>query len=184
MRLYGTQLVSLSAVAAQHATGYSLSHSQLLRMVNLRAFFANIVPSQHAGDAITLIASLALMLWVGKHGRTIGREHQFALAVAFSVLVSYHLFVYDLSILLVPLMAILAVAERGQSRAAEAAIPILLVAVPVGILWRPFLLALPLIVFLLTITRTFCRGPEAGRPQAEEEPPSGSTVSAFEIPPI
>ena len=177
MRLYGIHLVSLSAVAAQHAAGYSLSNSQLLRMVNLRAFFANIVPSQHAGDAITLIASLALMLWVGKR-RTIDREHQFALAVAFSVLVSYHLFVYDLSILLIPLMAILAVAERGQSRAAEAAILILLVAVPAGILWRPFLLALPLIAFLLIMIRTFCRELEGRRPQAEEESPSCSVVSA------
>src|SRR5207247_3125358 len=54
MRLYGTQLVFLSDVAAQHATGYSLSHSQLLRMVNLRAFFAYIVPSHHAGDGLRL----------------------------------------------------------------------------------------------------------------------------------
>ena len=162
MRIYGAHLISLSAVAAPEA-GYSLSQSQSQRMVNLRAFFANVLPGAHAPGVVTLIASLALLLWVAKRGRAIGRKHQFALTVAFSVLVSYHLFVYDLTILLIPMMAALGLAEQGESRAAKTAVLIPLLAVPVGLLWRPFLMALPLLAFLLAITRAFGAQTDSGR---------------------
>src|SRR2546425_894435 len=84
--------------------------------------------------------AIALLLWVAKRGRAFGRNHQYALTVAFSVLVSYHLFVYDLTILLIPMMAALGLADQGESRAAKTAVLIPLLAVPVGLLWRPFLM--------------------------------------------
>lgn len=132
-------------------------------MVNLRAFFANLLPGTHAPEVVTLIASLALLLWAAKRGRAIGRKYQFALAVAFSVLVSYHLFVYDLTILLIPMMAALGLAEQRQSRAAKTAVLIPLLAVPFGLLWRPFLMALPLLAFLFAIIRTFDAQTDSGR---------------------
>jgi hypothetical protein len=152
LAVYGSHLLSLSTVTRQE-TGYSISQSQARRMVSLRALFANILPSAHI--AITLLASIALLLWVAHRGRLLGRKYQFALAVAFSVLVSYHLFVYDLTILLIPMIAALELAGNGESRTAQAAVLIPLLATPVGILWRPFLLALPLLAFLYMIARAF-----------------------------
>jgi hypothetical protein len=154
LRIYGSHILSLSAVAGQE-TGYSLSASQSQRMVSLRALFTNILPSGHLAQIITLLASIALLLWVAGRGRTRCRKQQFALAVVFGVLVSYHLFVYDLTILLIPMVAALELTGDGRSRSAQAAILIPLLAVPMGILWRPFLLALPLLAFLFAITCAF-----------------------------
>ncbi len=152
--VYGSHVLSLGAVSGQE-TGYSLSASQSQRMVSLRALFTNILPSGHLAQIITLFASIALLLWVASRGRTLGRKHQFALAIAFSVLVSYHLFVYDLAILLIPMVAALELTRDTQSRAAQAAILIPLLTVPAGILWRPFLLSLPLLAFLFAMTYAF-----------------------------
>ena len=154
LRVYGSHILSLGAVSGQE-TGYSLSASQSQRMVSLRALFTNILPSGQLAQIITLLASIALLVWVASRGRTLGRKHQFALTIAFSVLVSYHLFVYDLAILLIPMVAALELTGHTQSRAAQAAILIALLAAPVGILWRPFLLALPLLAFLFVITDAF-----------------------------
>lgn len=178
LRVYGSHVLSLSAVAGQE-TGYSLSASQSQRMVSLRALFTSILPSGHLAQIITFLASIALMLWVASRGRRLGRNHQFALAVAFSVLVSYHLFVYDLTILLIPMVAALELTRDTQSRAAQAAILILLLAVPVGILWRPFLLALPLLAFLFAITCSFrMHSEQAGEELVEE----GSYVALDGVP--
>ena len=154
LAVYGSHLLSLSTVTRQE-TGYSISQSQARRMVSLRALFVNILPSAHIAQAITLLASIALLIWVAHRGRLLGRKYQFALEVAFSVLVSYHLFVYDLTILLIPMIAALELAGNGKSRTAHAAVLIPLLATPVGILWRPFLLALPLLAFLYMIARAF-----------------------------
>lgn len=155
MRLYAVHLLSLSGLATQEAGYYSLSYA-LPRMMNLRGFFVNVVQVPHLAGPVTIITSLALLLWVAKRGRAIGRTRQFALAVAFSVLVSYHLFVYDLTILLIPMMAALGLAkQRDSTRAAKTAVLIPLIAVPVGLFWRPFLVAVPLLAFLWILTRAF-----------------------------
>ena len=145
-------------------------------MVSLRALFTNILPSGQLAQIITLLASIALLVWVASRGRTLGRKHQFALAIAFSVLVSYHLFVYDLAILLIPMVAALELTRDTQSRAAQAAILIPLLTVPVGILWRPFLLALPLLAFLFAITCAFRMHSE----QAGEELVEGGNYAALD----
>jgi hypothetical protein len=164
LAVYGSHLLSLSTMTRPE-TGYSISQSQARRMVSLRALLANTLPSTHIAQAITLLASIALLLWVARLGQVLGRKYQFALAVALSVLVSYHLFVYDLTILLIPMIAALELAKNEGSRTAHAAVLIPLLATPVGILWRPFLLALPLLAFLYMIARAF-RG-HAGKSGAE-----------------
>jgi hypothetical protein len=175
LRVYGSHVLSLGAISGQE-TGYSLSASQSQRMVSLRALFTNILPSGQLAQIITLLASIALLVWVASRGRTLGRKHQFALAIAFSVLVSYHLFVYDLAILLMPMVAALELTRDTQSRAAQAAILIPLLTVPVGILWRPFLLALPLLAFLFAITCAFRMHSE----QAGEELVKGGNYAALD----
>jgi hypothetical protein len=114
-----------------------------------------VLPIAHVAEAATIITSIALLLWTAKQGRAISPKYQFALAVAFSVLVSYHLFVYDLTILLIPMLAAFYMAQRKRSSVVEAAVLIPLVAVPIGLLWRPFLLAVPVFAFLLMIAHVF-----------------------------
>jgi Glycosyltransferase family 87 len=160
MRLYVTHLMSLSAFAPQEAGYYSLTYS-LPRMMNLRGFFVNVLPP-HVAEAVTLIASLALFSWVTRRGRMMACEHQFALAVACSVLVSYHLFVYDLAILLIPMMAIMELIRVRQSWVAYSAVLIPLLVVPLGYLWRPYLTVLPLLAFLLIVSNKFGRRSEHG----------------------
>lgn len=178
MRIYGLHLVSLSSIAAQES-GYSLSHSQSYRMVNLRAFFANILPGSQANAVVTLIASFALLLFVAGRGRAITLSHKFAIAVAFSALVSYHLFVYDLAILLIPMMAALGLAKTRNSMVAKTAVLIPLLAVPVFLLWRPFMLALPLLAFLLAIDRAFVASVEGEHDQNVDE--GGSAINAVSV---
>ncbi len=154
IQLYAAHLLSLSGLAAQEAGYYSLSYA-VPRMMNLRGIFANLVTVPHWGERLSIAASFVLLLWVAKRGRAITPKHQFALAVACSILVSYHLFVYDLSILLIPMMAVLGIAEQDDSRMAKIAVLTPLVCVPIGLLWRPFLVAVPLLVFLWMLTRVF-----------------------------
>ncbi len=154
IHLYAAHLLSLSGLATQEAGYYSLSYA-VPRMMNLRGLFANLVPVPHWGEGLSIVASLLLMLWVAKCGRAMTPKHQFVLAVACSILVSYHLFVYDLSILIIPLMTATGLAEQCDSTIAKIAVLIPLVCVPSGLLWRPFLVAVPLLVFLWTLTRVF-----------------------------
>jgi hypothetical protein len=154
MRLYAAHLLSLSGVAGQEAGYYSMSHL-IPRLMNLRGFFMNIVRTPHFAQALILISSLVLLGWVARRGFRITRKHQFAIAVAFSVLVSYHLFLYDLTILLIPMMAALAFTEQQNSRLATTAVLLPLIAVPVCLLWHPFLFALPLLVLLWILMYLF-----------------------------
>ena len=122
-------------------------------MVSLRALFANLLGSGRVAQTLTLALSVALLIWAGSQGRKLAARQQFALAVGFSVLVSYHLFVYDLALLLIPLAAALELALKTDSPYAQAAVLIPLIAVPLGVLWRPFWIALPALAFLMALER-------------------------------
>ena len=152
LNLYAMRVLSLGGVAGSEA-GYAISTSQLRRMVSLRALFANLVASGQLAQIVTLVLSVALLVWAGRQGRDLGVRQQFALALGFSVLVSYHLFVYDLALLLIPMTVVLELALKTDSRNAQAAVLIPLIAVPLSVLWHPFLLALPLLVFLIMLER-------------------------------
>jgi hypothetical protein len=152
LNLYAMRLLSLGGVVGSEA-GYSISTSQLRRMVSLRALFANLLGSGRVAQTLTLALSVALLIWAGSQGRKLAARQQFALAVGFSVLVSYHLFVYDLALLLIPLAAALKLALKTDSPYAQAAVLIPLIAVPLGVLWRPFWIALPALAFLMALER-------------------------------
>lgn len=161
LNVYAMRLASLGGVTGSTA-GYAISTSQLRRMVSLRALFGNALASGPLARVLTLAVSVALLIWTALQGRRLAARQQFVLAIGFSVLVSYHLFVYDLALLLVPLAAALELALKRDSRYAQTAVLLLLVAVPLGVLWRPFLLALPLSAFLILLARAL-REPDQNR---------------------
>jgi Glycosyltransferase family 87 len=152
LNVYTMRLLSLGGVAGSEA-GYAISTGQLRRMVSLRALFANLVAGGRLAQILTLVLSFVLLIWAGRQGRRLSARLQFAFAVGVSVLVSYHLFVYDLALLLISMSAVLELALKTDSRNAQVAALIPLIAVPLGVLWRPFLLALPLLVFLIMLKR-------------------------------
>ncbi len=155
MRLYSRHLLSLGALAPQEAGYYSLTYA-LPRMMNIRGFFLNVVQNAHIGLACTLISSFILLIWVAWAGHTFERTQQFVLAIAFSVLVSYHMFIYDLTILLIPMAAALEMINHKLWRP-QAAVLLPLLGVPITYLWKPYLAAIPLMAFLALIA--YCLRP-------------------------
>ena len=162
MSLYSRHLLSLGGLAPQEAGYYSLTYA-LPRMMNIRGFFVNVVQDAHIGLACTLISSLVLLIWVAWAGHSFERKQQFVLAVAFSVLVSYHMFIYDLTILLIPMAAALEMLDLKLWRP-QAAVLLPLLGVPITYLWKPYLAAIPLMTFLVLIA--YCL-----RPRGSHVPP-------------
>jgi glycosyl transferase family 87 len=151
MRLYCTHLLSMS-ISPQE-----LVYAQpIARMVNFRGLVASALPHSHtAAQLITAIISIALLIWTAHRARSLNSTEQFSLAVCASVLVSYHLFVYDLSILVIPMMTALGMMNEKPSTQVAFAFPILLVAVPVFLLGNLlYLMALPICAFLFALSAT------------------------------
>jgi hypothetical protein len=99
---YAKELISMSArLSADGQVRYGI-HPDL--MMNLRGFVYLIghrILSGGAIQAITAVFSLAVLLWAAR------RKPSFPLAVTVAVLVSYHCFVDDAALLLIPLAVII-----------------------------------------------------------------------------
>ncbi len=67
------------------------------RMPNLYGLFFTLTPTNRLATALTLIASLALLAWAAT------RRASFPLALLVALLVSYHLYPCDLTLLLLPI---------------------------------------------------------------------------------
>ena len=67
------------------------------RMANLYGLFFTLTPTNHLAIVLTAIASIALLAWAAT------RRPSFPLALIIALLVSYHLYPCDLTILLLPL---------------------------------------------------------------------------------
>jgi len=149
MRLYCAHLLSMS-ISPQEAV-YA---QPIERMVNIRGLVASALPHSHAGaQAITVIISIVLLIWTAHRARSLNSTEQFSLAVCASVLVSYHLFLYDLSILVIPMMTALGLMNRKLSTQIAVAFLVLLVAVPAFLLGNSlYLMALPLCAFLFALS--------------------------------
>jgi hypothetical protein len=159
MRLYCTHWLSMSISPPEPTYAQPIA-----RMVNIRGLVASALPHSHAtAQLITMVISIALLIWIAYRARSLNSTGQFSLAVCAGVLVSYHLFVYDLSMLVVPLMTALGLMKGQFSTQVAAAFLILLVAVPAFLLGHLlYLMALPPSAFLFalsaTLTRRDCTG--------------------------
>jgi hypothetical protein len=155
MRLYCTHLLSMSISPQEPAYAQPIA-----RMVNIRGLVASVLPHSHtAAQLITVILSFAILIWTAHRARSLKSTEQFSLAVCASVLVSYHLFIYDLSILVIPLMTALSLTSGKPSRQVAVTFIILLLAVPAFLLGNVlYLMALPLCAFLFALSATLTIG--------------------------
>jgi hypothetical protein len=139
------------------------------RMPNLYGFFYMLSAGHHWGVILTAISSLLLLLWAAR------KPASLPLAALVALLVSYHLYIHDLSLLLLPLSLLVSqqlaagsIAPHDRRRlAGVSALAILLIS-PVTIFlissnWLP-LLAIPIAVLTLTL------GPTLRQSTTEEAP--------------
>lgn len=75
------------------------------RMVNLRAVFFRFAPNQ--ATVMTVAASIFILAITAYCGKKRGREWRITAAIIAAALVSYHFYIHDLSVLLVPLTAVI-----------------------------------------------------------------------------
>jgi hypothetical protein len=144
-------------------------------MANLRGLFFGLLGDRLPAfwiQVLTIVTSVPVLLWVAFAIR--GKQRgagAFVLAITASLIVSYYLFIHDLSVLLIPIVVtldrfILAGAERPATtldRASGWMSAALLVA-PMCIFLIPdhfYLVALPLCAFMVILIRGFPREPQA-----------------------
>ena len=144
-------------------------------MANLRGLFFGLLGDRLPAfwiQVLTIVTSVLVLLWVAFAIR--GKQRgagAFVLAITASLIVSYYLFIHDLSVLLIPIVVtldrfILAGAERPAitlDRAAGWMSATLLIA-PLCIFLIPdhfYLVALPLCAFMVILIRGFPREPQA-----------------------
>lgn len=146
-RVYAHELVSMSAhLSADRELRYGI-HPNL--MVNLRGFLYATAYGRLSQTAIQFmgaILSIAALLWSST------KRPSFPLAIAVSVLVSYHCFMYDATLLLIPLVA-LAAAESTRRVGVACA----LLASPTIFLYtghRFYLIVLPLSVLIVVLAQS------------------------------
>lgn len=140
-------LRSLAFMSRQTAseTTYAMFSAQ---MPNLYGFFHSILPGS-PGYLLTAVGSLAVVLWAAT------RKPSLPLALLAGMLVSYHLYLYDLTLLLLPVGLILdaELAGRGNSPALYAST--LLLAAPLLRFYISlnfeYLFAIPVLILFLSI---------------------------------
>jgi hypothetical protein len=108
---------------------------------------------------LTVVASVAILLAAALIPRTQRPEAQFTLAITLSVMVSYYLFIHDLSILLIPIVLRLDRVWANEQAPDPLSIAIawmaaLLLVAPMCIFVMPdhfYLLSLPIFTFMLML---------------------------------
>jgi hypothetical protein len=103
---------------------------------------------------LTFLLSVALLMCAGWAGRTQTREKQFAAAIVLAALVSYHMFQYDLALLLIPISLALneTISSRGREAWITALCALLFLAPAVGSTLA-FLFVAPLCAFIFVLLR-------------------------------
>jgi Glycosyltransferase family 87 len=181
-------LISLGTVGFAQTAAYARSllsvgtnmaavHQFPLRvsiMANLRGLFFGLLGARVPAfwiQVLTIVASVSVLLWVGL---AVPGKHKspgaFVIATTASLIVSYYLFIHDLSVLLIPIVItldrlILADPERPATtldRVAAWMSAALLVA-PLCIFLMPehfYLVALLLCAFMVILIRSFPREPQ------------------------
>ena len=138
-------------------------------MVNLRGLLFGLMSDRLPAvwiQAFTVVVSVTVLLWVAVFARRKqGGADAMVIAITVSVIVSYYLFIHDLSVLLIPIVItlnryIFSSAEttgNGSEREAAWLSAVLLVA-PMCIFLIPghfYLVSLPLCAFMVILLRSF-----------------------------
>jgi hypothetical protein len=112
-------------------------------------------------QTLVVAASASVLLLVAWAGRRLGRFDQFLLAIVTSTLVSYHLLMYDLSVLLLPLVVMLdrflATESTGKTGRIVFRLAALVFTVPLLFSYAPlhfYLASIPLFGFTMAVA--FC----------------------------
>lgn len=153
LNVYAHSLLSMSV----HETLLDQARFNInpIMMPNLRGLISaaarRFVPSVWT-QVFTGIASLGVLLWTARRGLRGESTQQFTLAMTAAALLSYHLLLHDLSILLIPLSVTLddCIANRQLDAGAGAVLALVFSAPAVIALTplRPFVIALPLLLFI------------------------------------
>jgi hypothetical protein len=156
MTVYAHSLLSMSVL--ETAIDQAKFNINPIMMPNLRgiisATFGRFVPLAWT-QVLTGIASLAALLWIAITGIRRDSSRQFMLAVSAGALLSYHLIIHDLSILSIPLVVILgSCISSSQLDSAAAAVSALVFSAPAVIALtpaRPYLVGLPVLLFVAVL---------------------------------
>ncbi len=129
-------------------------------MPNLRGLVSSsiggIVPAIGV-QILTGAASVAILVWIARRGMRSSLPEQLALAITTGAALSYHLFIHDLSILLIPVLFVLNhYSARDPSGPTLTVAGALMFAAPAVIALsdlRPFVIAVPLLLLLALQSR-------------------------------
>jgi hypothetical protein len=166
-------------------TGVAATNQFPLRvsiMANLRGLIFGLIGLRLPAlwiHAVTIVISAVVLLWVaGFASRNYRADDALVIAITASVIVSYYLFIHDLSVLLIPIVVTLdrfifstaETAGHAAERPAAWMSAILLVA-PMCIFLIPghfYLVALPLCAFMVILLRSFHREQQSPVPARSE----------------
>ena len=154
-------------------------------MANLRGLIFGLLGARLRAiwiQALTIVVSVLVLLWVAVSARKPRGSEALVIAITASVIVSYYLFIHDLSVLLIPIVITLdrfiflngdininAEITGGVFNRAAAWMAAALLVAPMGIFLMPehfYLLSLPLCAFMVILIRSF---------PCERRPPSPAT---------
>jgi hypothetical protein len=143
---------SLRGISTKVMAGNQVLYTMpIARMSNLRGLLFSALRWQTGAElqVVVLITSAIILVVAGWYGRKAPVEWQFAIAVTATGLVAYHLFTYDLSIMLIPMTVLLAQTELygGWSLSAFWLSTVL------SLLTLDYLIALPLFSLFLVLLR-------------------------------
>jgi len=141
-------------------------------MANLRGLILGLMGTRLPAfwtQALTIVVSAILLLWVAvSTSRKIRAADALVIAITASVIVSYYLFIHDLSVLLIPIVIALdrfidAETTGDTLNRAVAWTSAGLLVAPMCLFLIPdhfYLVSLPLCAFMFILTRSFRREPE------------------------
>jgi hypothetical protein len=176
---YGRSLLTVgSGVAAANQFPLRVSI-----MANLRGLIFGLIGFRLTTlwiQAITIVISAVVLLWIaGFASRNYRADNALVTAITASVIVSYYLFIHDLSVMLIPIVITLDrfilspanTAGHATGRSAAWMSAALLVA-PMCIFLIPehfYLVALPVCAFMVILLQSFRSQPQSPVPRAQSE---------------
>jgi hypothetical protein len=138
---------------------------QISRMANLRGLIFGLAGNRVRPvllQEIVIGISIIVMFWIWRSGTERIPMHAFAIAIGGSVLVSYYLFIHDLSYLIIPLVLTLdaSIAVGSSKHEIGSLLPsaaVLVFAIPSILLFVPnyfYLLSVAIAAFLFLVIRS------------------------------